>query len=135
MAEFTAEQIAIMVRAAELTVKNNDMFMRADETVNLAAGDGSNDLAFPRVRPGRVLVLDYLSGFNNTSASTRIRVGYWNGHGYNWLKTVLAPIASETVELNGRILLRQGMFPVVRFEGCTNLDDIYATLNGYSISA
>lgn len=134
MAEFTEDQIRTMVQAANLAIKTFDFYMREDESVDLAADAGSNDLAFGRVKSGRVLVLEHLSGYNNTSSPTRIKVGYWNGHGYNWLKTVPAPIASETVEHNGRLLLRAGMFPVVRFDGCTALDDIYATMNGYTIS-
>ena len=135
MADFTPEQIKTLVRAAELTIQNNDFYMRADENVNLAADEGSNDLVFPRVKSGRVLVLEHLSGYNDTSSPTRVKVGYYNGHGYNWFKTVPAPIASETVEHNGRLLLREGMYPVVRFEGCTANDDIYAMLNGYTIKA
>lgn len=104
--------------------------IRADDEINLAAAAGNNDLAFTRVKAGKILVLTLLSGYNDTSMPSAIRVGYWNGHRHNWLKTVTYPMASETVEFNGRVYLRQGMYAVVRFEGCSSGDDLYSTLNG-----
>jgi len=133
MAELTEEQIAQIVKAAALITQSLDESMRADDEINLAAADGTNDLKFERVKPGRLLVLEHLSGYDDTSSPARIRVGYWNGHRLNWLKTQPAPITSETVGHNGRVLLREGMYPIVRVEGATSEDDIYAALNGYWI--
>ena len=135
MAEFTAEQISILDQAARLTVRALDNYMIEGEEVNLSAAEGTNDLEFPRVKQGRVLVLEHLSGYDQNSSPTRIRCGYYNGHANVWFKTVPAPIATETVEHNGRLLLRRGMFPLIRFEGCTANDDIHAMINGYTISA
>jgi len=133
MAEFDLEQIKKIERAAELIIQELDESMRADDETNMSADDGTNDLEFKQVEAGRILVLTHLSGYDDTNAPTRIRVGYWNGHRFNWLKAVPAPIASETVEHNGRVMLREGMYPIVRIEGATAGDDLYATLNGYWI--
>ncbi len=123
--------MGVLERAADLVIQHLDESMRADDELNMAAGTGTNDLKFKTVAPGRLLILGHLSGYDDTSSPTRIRVGYWNGHRLNWLKTQPAPILSETVEHNGRVLLREGMYPIVRFEGATSGDDIYATLNGH----
>lgn len=131
--ELTEDQIKKVVRAAGLTSQAFDESMRADEEQNLHATVGTNDLVFEQVREGRRMILEHLVGYNNTSACTRIRVGYWNGHGYNWLNTQPAPLVTETVGVSVRVRLREGMKAVVRFEGCTALDDIYAALNGYWI--
>lgn len=129
--EITKEQLGTIEKAASLITRELDESMRADDDVNMAASTGTNDLKFEQVKAGRLLVLGHLSGYDDTSSPTRVRVGYWNGHGLNWLRTVPAPLISETVEFNGRVLLREGMYPIVRFEGATSGDDIYATLNGF----
>lgn len=129
--ELTEEQTAKLVKAAELITQSLDVSMRADDEIELVAGGTTDDLKFERVKPGRLMVMEHLSGYDNTSSPARIRVGYWNGHRYNWLKTQPAPILSETVEHNGRVLLREGMYPIVRFETATSGDDLYATFNGY----
>lgn len=133
MAEFTEKQIAKMERAAELTIAALDESMRVDDEINMAAADGTNDLKFEQVKQGRALMLNHLSGYDDTSSPTRIRVGYWNGHRFNWLNTQPAPLISEVVGHSARVRLREGMYPIVRFEGATSGDDIYAALNGYWI--
>ncbi len=133
MAELTEEQIKEVIEAAKLITRALDESMRADDELNLAATTSDEDLKFEQVKPGRELMLVHLSGYDDTSSPTRIKVGYWNGHRYNWLTTQPAPLISETVAYNGRLRLREGMFPVVRFVGCTDGDDIYAALNGYWI--
>ena len=133
MAELTEEQVKQIITAAELITQSLDESMRADDEVIADAEDGTNDLKFEQVKAGRLLVLEHLSGYDDTSAPTRIRVGYWNGHRLNWLNTQPAPIASETVGYSARVLLREGMYPIVRFEGAPADDDLYATLNGYWI--
>ncbi len=133
MAELTEEQLKKLERAAELIIQSLDESLRVDDELNLSADDGTNDLKFEQIKAGRVLVLEHLSGYDDTSAPTRIRVGYWNGHRLNWLNTQPAPIASETVAYSARVLLREGMYPVVRFEGATSGDDLYAALNGFWI--
>jgi len=131
--EFTEEQIKEIVKAAELTTRAFDESMRADDELNLAHDGVLTDLAFEKVKPGRQLIMEHLVGYNATSACTYIRVGYWNGHRYNWLNTQPAPLVQETVGVGVRVRLREGMFAVVRFEGGANGDDIYAALNGYWI--
>ncbi len=133
--ELTEEQIKKVVDAAELVSRSLDESMRADEEQNLHADAGTNDLKFPQVKEGRQMIMEHLVGYNDTSACTRIRVGYWNGHGYNWLNTQPAPLTTETVGIGVRVRLREGMWAVVRFEGCTALDDLHAALNGYWIKA
>lgn len=133
MAEFTEDQIKKLERAAELTIRALDESMRADDELEMVALTTPNDLKFETVKPGRVLVLEHLSGYDDTSSPTRIRVGYYNGHRLNWLNTQPAPLISETVAHNGRTLLREGMYPIVRFVGCGSGDDLYAALNGYYI--
>ena len=135
MADFSQDQVDRLDRAAKLAIRALENYMLEDQEINLDADAGTNDLSFDAVRAGRVLVLEHLSGYNNTSSPTRIRLGYYNGHGFTWFKGTPAPIASETVEHNGRLLLRAGMYPVVRFEGCTALDDLYAMINGNTIAA
>ena len=134
MAEFTPEQIAALVDAALLQKRALDRSMRADDEINLAADSGTNDLKFEQVKSGRVLVVEHLSGFDDTTSITRIRVGYWNGHRLNWLNAALAPGIGVPVVHNQEVRLREGMYPVVRFEGATSGDDLYATLNGYWLS-
>lgn len=122
-------------RAAELIVRHLDQSNRVEDEINLTADSGTNDLKFTRVEQARTLNLDHLSGYNDTSSPTRIRVGYWNGHRLNWLKTQPAPLISETVSFDGVVRLGRGMYPIIRFEGCTSGDDLHAALNGYSIAA
>ena len=131
MAEFSEEQLNKIERAADLITRSLDESMRADDEINLAATSGTNDLKFEQVKPGRVLMLEVLYGADDTNAPTRTRVGYWNGHRYNWFLTQPAPLTTETVLFSGRVRLREGMYPIVRFEGCTLNDDLYAALNGY----
>lgn len=118
-------------RAAELIVEALDESFRIDDQRRTIATLGTNDLVFGQIDPGRLMVVTHLSGYNDVSACTRIRVGYYNRHRMVWIRTVPAPLITETVEFNGRIRLYEGMYPVVRFEGCTADDDLYATLNGY----
>jgi len=104
--------------------------MRGDDEINLAASAGTNDLKFEQVKPGWELVLKHLVGYNDTSAPTRIRVGYWNGHRHEWLKTASSPLPAETVGLHFEVKLGELMYPIIRFEGCAEGDDLYAALNG-----
>ena len=133
MVELTTEQVKEITEAARLIIKGLDESMRADDEVNMSADSGTNDLKFEQVKAGHKLVLLHLSGYDDTSSPTRIRVGYWNGHRLNWLKGVPAPLVAETVGIAVRAYLREGMYPIVRFEGATSGDDLYATLNGYYI--
>jgi len=133
MVEQTQAHLDIMERASVLIAQELDESMRADDDVNMSAATGTNDLKFEQVKAGRKFVMTHLSGYDDTSSPTKLRVGYWNDHRLNWLKTIPAPLISETVEYNGRVYLREGMYPIVRFEGATSGDDLYATLNGYWI--
>jgi len=129
--ELTEDQIKTIERAAELIVESLDESYRVEDQTNMIAGAGTNNLEFGTIDPGRLMVITHLSGYNDVSACTRIRVGYYNRHRNVWIRTIPAPLVTETVEFNGRIRLYEGMYPIVRFEGCTAGDDIYATLNGY----
>lgn len=133
MAELTEEQVKEIVEAARLITQELKVTIRVDDTVNIKADAGTNDLVWSQLERGRILVLEHISGYDDTSSPTRIRVGYWNGHRYNWLKTQPAPIASETVGHSGRVYLRDGMYPIVRVEGATSGDDLFAIINGYWI--
>lgn len=133
MAEFTEEQVKDVVKAAEFITMSLDESMRADDAINIAALVGTNDLVFLPVPDGHILMIKHLSGYNDISACTRIRVGYWNGYRFNWLETQPAPLVTETVGINATLRLREGMWAIVRFEGCTAADDLYASLNGYYI--
>jgi len=135
MAEFTEEQVKDIMEVVELHRLHFDRSFRADDSLDMDADDGTNDLVFETVKYNRVLVLEHLSGFNNISACTRIRVGYYNGHRLNWLVTQPAPLVTETVAFDGLVYLRAQMYAIVRFEGCTEHDDIFASLNGYWIPA
>lgn len=134
MAEFTPEQIIALVEAAALQRRCLDHSMRADDEINLSADSGTNDLKFETIKSGRMLVLQHLSGYDDSNNPTRVRVGYWNGHRLNWLNAALAPGIGVPVVHNQEVRLREGMYPVVRFEGATSGDDLYATLNGYWLS-
>jgi len=131
--ELTEDQIKKMVDAAGLVSRSLDESMRADDEVIADADAGTNDLKFEVVKPKRQMILEHLVGYNETSACTRIRVGYWNGHSLNWLNTQPAPLTTETVGIGVRIRLREGMYAIIRFEGCTADDNIHAALNGYWI--
>jgi len=133
MTEFTEAQIEKLIKAAELTIAALDENMRADDDMDDTAAVGTNDLQFETVKPGWVLMMQHLSAYNNISACTRIRLGYWNGHRFNWLKTQPAPLVTETVVLKGPLRLRDGMYCIARLEGCLLNDDIFAALNGYWI--
>lgn len=121
----------VQERAAELIVEALDESSRIEDQRRTIATLGTNDLVFGQIDPGRLMVVTHLSGYNDVSACTRIRVGYYNRHRLVWIRTVPAPLITETVEFNGRIRLYEGMYPLVRFEGCAADDDLYATLNGY----
>lgn len=120
-------------RAAELILKHLDEYLVIDDQLDMSADDGTNDLTFPRVKQGALMKMSHLSGYDDTSSPTRVRVGYYNGHRNVWLKTQSAPLISETIEHNGEVQLREGMYPIVRFEGATSGDDIYASLNAVTI--
>lgn len=123
--------MSMQEKAAELIIRALDESMRIEDQTNLVATALTNDLVFGQIDPGRIMVITHLSGYNDTNACTRIRVGYFNNLRFCWVRTVPAPLVTETVEFNGRIYLREGMYPAVRFEGCTAGDDLYAILNGY----
>jgi len=127
------ERVANIDKAALLIIRELDESMRADDTLNLVHDGVLSDLAFEKIKPGRVMMLEYLVGYNATNACTYIRVGYWNGHAFNWLNTQPAPLVQETVGIGRKIHLREGMYPVIRFEGGANGDDIHAAINGYWI--
>lgn len=131
----TQEHLDVMEQASKLIIQHLDESMRADDEINLAASTGTNNLQFETVKVGRILIITHLSGYDDTSSPTKVRVGYWNGHRLNWLRCIPAPLISETVEFNGIVYLREGMYPIIRFEGTTSGDDLYATLNGYWIRA
>ena len=133
MAELNEEQIKEVVEAAKLITRALDESMRADDELQMVAVGTTDDLKFEQVKPGRTLVVEALVGEDTTSSPTRIRVGYWNGHRYNWFVTQPAPLATESVFFSGKLRLREGMYPIVRFETATEGDDLYAALNGYWI--
>lgn len=133
MAEFTEEQVKEITKAAELIVEDLDESFRIEDQTSMVADAGTNNLPFGQIDPGRAMVMNHLSGYNDVSACTRIRLGYYNRHRNVWVRTVPAPLVTETVEFNGKIRLYEGMYPIVRFEGCTADDDLYATLNGHWI--
>lgn len=131
MAEITTEQIEGIVKAAELIVEALDKSNRVEDQTKMIADVGANDLKFGQIDPERLLIVTHLSGYNDVSACTRIRLGYYDRLSLVWLRTIPAPLITETVEFNGEFRLGEGMYPVVRFEGCIAGDDLYATLNGY----
>lgn len=131
MAELTEEQTKEVVAASELINRSLDESMRADDDLDIEATAGTNDLQFETVKPRRVLIIEHFSAYNEISACTRIRLGYFNGHRINWLETQPAPLVTETVVLTGPLRLREGMYLIARLEGCTLHDDIHAALNGY----
>ncbi len=133
MAEITAEQLSIAEEHDKLAVRELDKSYRADIERNLTAGSGTNDLLFERVPDGKVLVIEHLSGRDDTSAPTRIRIGYKVLNTFHTLRCVVAPLTTESVELLQELRLREGMMPVVRIEGATSGDDLYGQLLGYWI--
>jgi len=135
MVEMTQAQLNKFEKAADLIAEDLNESMRADDEVDDTAAVGTNDLQFETVKPGWILVMQHLSAYNNISACTRIRLGYWNGHRFNWLETQPAPLVTETVVLKGPLRLRDGMYPIARLEGCILNDDIFAALNGYWLRA
>ncbi len=134
MAEITEEQVNIAEKHNRLAARELDKSYRADTVVNLVAGTGTNDMEFERVKDGRVLVIEHLSGRNDTSAPTRIRLGYNVMGTFHTLRCVVAPLTTESVEMLQEVRLREGMMPVVRVEGATSGDDLYALLLGYWIT-
>lgn len=131
MAEITQEQIEEVVKATELIVEALDESKRVEDQAKMLATAGTNDLEFGQIDPERTMIVTHLSGYNDSFACTHIRLGYYDRLELVWLRIVPAPLVSETVELWGRIRLGEGMYPVVRFEGCQADDELYATLNGY----
>lgn len=135
MAEWTEEEKKAALEALTLLTRALDESMRADSAINLAAASGTNDLVFEQVKPGRVLIVEYLSAWDDTSGATRIRLGYRHMATDYWVKTVPAPLTTESVNLDSPLRLREGMAPIARIEGATSGDDIYANLIGYWIVA
>lgn len=131
MAELSQDQIAEVVRAARLISRNLNRGLRAEGEQNVDAAAGTNDLMFDRVEQGRQLTIEHLSGRDDTNAPTRIRVGYSDGVTNHWLHTVPAPLTTESVAFNGSVTIGEGLYPIVRIEGATANDDLYAILNGY----
>ena len=105
--------------------------MRADAVKKATAAGTLDDLEFERVKAGRMLVIRYLGGYDETTATTRTRVGYKDGGQYYWWETAAAPAATVTTDIQGELRLREGQTPLVRFEGATSGDDLVAVLNGY----
>lgn len=133
MVELTEEQIKVVVEAAKLITQALNISMRADQDKNLSASTGNNDLEFESVKSGRVMIVESLSVRDDTSSPTRIRLGYKQLGINHWLRTVPAPLATESVDLLVPMRLREGMAPIARVEGATSGDDLYANLTGYWI--
>lgn len=111
-----------------------DELLLLDQTLsNLAATSGTNRLEFPLVAPDEVWVLRAITGYDDTSVASAIRVGYHNGARDVWFESSPNPAAKLAVSFRGRLTIRQGQRVVVQFEGATSGDDLYASINGYRL--
>lgn len=117
-------EAAVMVKEPEPV-----RMMKGSDELELSASAGTNDLKFKKVKAQWELEIHHLSGYNDTSICSLIRVGYWNGHRYEWIISMAYPFISETVGFHSLMIIGEGMYPIIRFEGCANGDDIFASLN------
>lgn len=102
-----------------------------EEVVDLSGDAGTNTKTWDRVKAGWQLTITHMSAFDATSAPTRIKLGFNNGRVDVYPKIQPAPLTYETVEFNGEIILREGMYPKVVWDGVTSGDDLYALVLGY----
>lgn len=131
MAEFTEEDVKQIVSAANKLEKYLRKHPRYLEEVDLSGSAGTNTKAWDRVKTGRLLHITHMSAYDATSSPTRIRLGYNNVRRDVYPKIQPAPLTYETVEFNGELLLREGMYPQVVWDGVTSGDDLYAIVLGW----
>lgn len=129
--ELTKEQIDIILAACKAIQTPTEDRPEYSDYINLAGATGTNTKNFDRVKPGRLLAITHMSIYDDTSSPTKVRLGYFAQGRNNWVKSGIAPLISETIEFTGLLLLYEGMYPVVRWEGVTSGDDLYAHVSGY----
>jgi len=110
-------------------------FNRFEESFDLVADAGDNTYGASMVKPGRILVVTHMWGYDATSAPTYIRMGFWNRARNVWCKIEPAPLVLETVNFYGELYLYEGMYPVWQGNGITALDDLHGGFMGYWIRA
>ena len=135
MAELTQEQLELITRAAGALDMAFRRYLRYEEEIELTGDAGDNTKEWPRVKGDRILVITHMSAYDAISAPTFIRLGHWNRTRFVWARIVPAPLVLETVEFNGELVLQEGMWPVVQWNGVTANDDLYALVEGYWVRA
>uniref|UniRef100_A0A6M3XS80 Uncharacterized protein n=1 Tax=viral metagenome TaxID=1070528 RepID=A0A6M3XS80_9ZZZZ len=131
----------------ELTEKEKEALIRFVETVlggarvqeyheiytDLAASTGTNTKDFTTVHPRRLRVITHVAAVNNISSCTFIILRHIDGGQTAIDKTGVAPLIGETVNWDGFMILGEGDYTEVEWQGCTSGDDIYAVVSGYEI--
>lgn len=131
MAEFSEEDIRQLVSAAKELERSLKIQPRYFEDINLSGDAGTNTWIEERVEPHWLLHVTHMSAYDATSSPTRIRLGFNNGRHDVYPKIQPAPLTYETVEFNGELLLREGMYPKIVWDGVTSGDDLYAIVLGW----
>jgi len=133
--ELTQAQLEIITKGAAALDMAFRRYLRYEEEIELTGATGDNTKEWARVGTNRLLVITHMSAYDVNNACTYIRLGFWNRTRHVWHRIVPAPLVLETVEFNGEMVLQEGMWPVVQWNGVTDGDDLYALVEGYWVRA
>lgn len=133
MAEFTEEEIKILVKAAEIGLAGARMQVYEEIFKDIIAGNGTNTKNFSRVDSKRLRVITHIAALNSVSACTFIKMCHQSGGQLAIDKVAAAPLTGETVNWDGAYIMGGGDYSQVLWLGCTSGDDLYAMVSGYEI--
>jgi len=99
----------------------------------VSAGGDYDDLKFGPIKAGEIYQVNRLAVENESNAFTEIRL-FVDGRGYNhYLEESNSPAKATLFWITEPFFLFEGETLVVRCTGCTNLDKLFAYLEGVYI--
>lgn len=131
--ELTKEQIETLVKAAEMGLGGSRFQVYEEIFLDRSASSTTNTKTFRRVETGRLRVITHMAAVNDTSSPTFINLCHYSGGQKAIDKAEPAPAIGETVNWDGFIILGEGDYAQIEFEGCTSGDDLYAVVSGFEI--
>ena len=124
----------------QVTAEGGDVLFNLESAVSGFATDANADAGYNNVHgdavpAGKIWVLTCVSAWNDTSASTRISIGVYDGSATAWAKSLEGPAADQVLTLETHLVLGAGSFVEGHYYGCTAGDDIGIAWWGYQMDA
>lgn len=102
------------------------------EATSHAAGT-TDDVDFPGVPEGYILILTDVSAIDEDNSPTTVRFKMVKNGSETTFRSASSPTAGASTDFAGMVFLQPGDFVRVTFTGATANDDLLATLNGYLV--